>query len=87
MSGIEEIEQAMLSFINGRFPKAAVAATDDIFTLGYVTSMFAMELVVHVEKTYGFTVPRKELQLGNFRTARSIAQLVDRNLALQGQSR
>ncbi|MYX57655.1 hypothetical protein GTZ89_18745 [Streptomyces sp. SID8382] len=40
-----------------------------------------MEIVVHLEKTYGVSVRGKDLRLDNFRTVRSMATLVRR---LQG---
>lgn len=66
-----------MEFLNDRHPRARLTAQDDIFALGYVTSMFALELVVYVEETFGFTVPRPELAMRNFRSAAAIARLVD----------
>ncbi|MGP4101631.1 hypothetical protein [Nonomuraea sp. KM90] len=40
--------------------------------------MFAMELVMFVEKTFGVTIPNEELRIDNFRTASSMAELVVR---------
>ncbi|MEU0685327.1 acyl carrier protein [Streptomyces uncialis] len=69
------------TFIEGRFPQAPIAETEDIFSLGYINSLFAMELVMHVEKTFAVTVPNSELRIDNFRTVRAITELVDRLLA------
>ncbi|ATL81602.1 putative methoxymalonate biosynthesis acyl carrier protein [Streptomyces malaysiensis subsp. malaysiensis] len=53
----------------------------DLFASGGLSSLFAMEIVVHLEKTYGVSVRGKDLRLDNFRTVRSMATLVRR---LQG---
>ncbi|WP_410643396.1 acyl carrier protein [Amycolatopsis sp. lyj-346] len=68
----------ILAFITGRFPQAGITATEDIFSLGYINSLFAMELVMHLEKTFGVTIPNEELRIDNFRTAAAMTELVGR---------
>ena len=51
---------------------------EDIFALGFVNSLFAMELVMFVEKTFGVAIDRDDLELDNFRTVNAIAGLVRR---------
>ncbi|WKU05662.1 acyl carrier protein [Micromonospora sp. HUAS LYJ1] len=50
----------------------------DLFATGGLSSLFAMELVVHLEQTYGVTVRGADLRLDNFRTLRRMVALVDR---------
>lgn len=69
----------IIAFIKGRFPQAELSETVDIFSLGFINSLFAMELVMFVEKTYGFTIPTDELRIDNFRTAAAISALVQRH--------
>jgi methoxymalonate biosynthesis acyl carrier protein len=69
------------AFIHQRYPQVEFAHDEDIFSLGFVNSLFAMELVMFVEKTFGFTVPTEELRIDNFRTIDSIAALVRRQQA------
>jgi methoxymalonate biosynthesis acyl carrier protein len=68
----------ILAFITGRFPQAAITATEDIFSLGYINSLFAMELVMHLEKSFTVTIPNEELRIDNFRTAAAMTELVGR---------
>ncbi|WP_410573297.1 acyl carrier protein [Amycolatopsis sp. cmx-4-61] len=68
----------ILAFITGRFPQAEITETEDIFSLGYINSLFAMELVMHLEKTFGVTIPNEELRIDNFRTAAAMTELVGR---------
>ena len=75
----------ILAFITGRFPQAAITATEDIFSLGYINSLFAMELVMFLETTYSFAVPNEELNLDNFRTVSSMAALVQRNAGVAAE--
>ncbi|APU21364.1 phosphopantetheine-binding protein [Actinoalloteichus sp. GBA129-24] len=50
----------------------------DLFASGVVSSLFAMELVVFVEGTFGVVVEGADLTLDNFRTLRSMSSLVTR---------
>jgi acyl carrier protein len=68
----------ILAFITNRFPQAEITEADDIFSLGYINSLFAMELVMHVEKAFAVTIPNTELRIDNFRTAKAMTELVNR---------
>ncbi len=68
----------ILTFVRERYPQAEIDASQDIFALGFVNSLFAMELVMFVEKTFGITIPNEELRIDNFRTADTMASLVAR---------
>ncbi|NUW36307.1 acyl carrier protein [Nonomuraea sp. SMC257] len=71
----------ILGFVRDRYPQAEITESQDIFALGFVNSLFAMELVMFVEKTFGVTIPNDELRIDNFRTATSMSDLVTRLLA------
>jgi acyl carrier protein len=68
----------ILSFIQGRFPQARIGITDDIFACGYINSLFAMELVMFLEKTFGFMISNDDLNIENFRTVSAMTSLVGR---------
>ncbi|MGR3934807.1 acyl carrier protein [Streptomyces sp. BRA346] len=71
----ESIEQALLSFLEER-TKTAVPPTQDLFASGLVSSMFAMELVVHLEQNYQVAIVGADLKLDNFRTVQQMTELV-----------
>jgi acyl carrier protein len=52
---------------------------DDIFALGFVNSLFAMQLVSFVEKEFDMTVGDEDLQIDNFRSVNAVVDLVGRN--------
>jgi len=54
-----------------------VADDDDIFALGFVTSMFALELVSFIESVFEFEIPHEQLVLDNFRSVSSLTNLVN----------
>lgn len=51
--------------------------TDDIFRRGFVSSMFAMQLVTFVEDHFALTVSDDDLELENFRSVAALTAFVD----------
>jgi acyl carrier protein len=70
------IEKRILEFIGQRFANIELANDDDIFALGFVNSLFAMELVMFIESAFDFSIPNESLKLENFRTVDSMTELV-----------
>lgn len=66
------------SFIEQRYPDVAFQDSENIFGLGFVNSLFAMELVVFIEKAFSCQIPNEELRLPNFRTVDAMTDLVAR---------
>jgi len=79
----EAIEGDILAFVEGRTRTRPTLAVD-LFASGLVSSLFALELLVHLEQTFGVTVEAADLKLDNFRTVGAMAALVRR---LQGAGR
>jgi methoxymalonate biosynthesis acyl carrier protein len=71
----EAIEQALLGFLAEQV-KAPVQPDQDLFGSGLVSSMFAMQLVVHLEERYDIAIVGPELKLDNFRTVQAMTGLV-----------
>jgi methoxymalonate biosynthesis acyl carrier protein len=71
----ETIEDALLSFLAERV-KTLVTPDQDLFSSGLVSSMFAMQLVVHLEEAYDIAIIGPELKLDNFRTVQAMTGLV-----------
>lgn len=70
-----DIEKALLAFLAGHIT-ATVELDQDLFGTGLVTSMFAMQLVVHLEEAYDIAIVGPELNIDNFRTVRRMTDLV-----------
>jgi acyl carrier protein len=58
----------------------------DIFALGFVNSLFAMELVLFVEREFGMTVEDDDLDMDNFRSINALSRLVARKTSSTAQS-
>lgn len=81
----ETVEKELLDFLEVR-TKTAWAADTDLFASGGLSSLFAMELVVHLEKSYGISIRGADLRLDNFRTVTGMAALVRRLRAAAGDN-
>jgi methoxymalonate biosynthesis acyl carrier protein len=82
----ESIEEALLDFLDQRI-KTSVDPDLDLFRSGLVSSMFAMQLVVHLEEAYGIAILGPDLKLDNFRTVRAMTSLVLRLSDASGTAR
>jgi methoxymalonate biosynthesis acyl carrier protein len=72
-----EVERALSGFLAER-AGVPVEPDEDLFASGLVSSMFAMQLVVHLEEAYGIAIVGPELKLENFRSVGAMARLVMR---------
>lgn len=73
----EDIKAKTRDFMAKSFPGRPIEDDQDIFALGFVNSLFAMQLVMFVEKEFGMTVEDDDLNIDNFRTVNAIANLVE----------
>lgn len=76
-SADESVRAALCAFVEER-TRSAVPGDLDLFASGLVSSMFAMQLVVYLETTFGVTVDGPDLTLDNFRTVDAMTALVER---------
>ena len=68
-------------FLSRFFRQHELQDDEDIFALGFVNSLLAMQLVSFIEKEFAVTVEDDDLDLDNFRTVNSIDALIERKLA------
>ncbi|HJQ03422.1 MAG TPA: phosphopantetheine-binding protein [Jatrophihabitans sp.] len=71
----DAVRRNLMSFLEQR-TKHAIAADVDLFATGLVSSLFALELVIHLEQSFGVTVAGPDLTLDNFRTVDAMTALV-----------
>ncbi len=71
----EEIRANLTEFV-AKQTKQPVTADLDLFGSGLVSSLFALQLVMHVESAFGVAVSGPDLRLDNFRTVDAITELV-----------
>jgi methoxymalonate biosynthesis acyl carrier protein len=74
---IDPVAEHLLHFLVDR-TKIEYTPEEDLFAKGGISSLFAMELVLHLEQQFGVAVPGPELRMDNFRTVQAMAALVRR---------
>ncbi|MEK3875936.1 acyl carrier protein [Paenibacillus sp. FSL M7-0420] len=75
------IKEKTKAFLSKYFKKRELAEDEDIFSLGFVNSLFAMQLVMFIEKEFLVRLENEDLDLDNFRSIDLIAELVEKKLA------
>jgi acyl carrier protein len=55
---------------------------EDIFGLGFVNSMFAMQLVLFVEQEFKISIENEDLEIDNFNTINALVNLIKRKTAV-----
>jgi methoxymalonate biosynthesis acyl carrier protein len=50
---------------------------DDIFALGFVNSMFAIQLVLFIEKQFQLKIEDEDLEIENFKSIDAISRLIE----------
>jgi methoxymalonate biosynthesis acyl carrier protein len=79
----EQLRAFLARHIGGR----TIGDDDQIFAAGFVNSMFAMQLVLFLEKNFQIEISNEDLELKNFQTINAMAELVGRkSMASQSSS-
>lgn len=78
----DEYRQEISLFLAEHIRNHTVAADEDIFAAGFVTSMFAMQLVLFIEGQFGVKLSNRDLKLDNFRTIDQMIALIEHKIAI-----
>lgn len=78
---MQEIPTKIRSFLSRYVRNLELQEDQDIFALGFMNSLFAMQLVLFVEKEFGISIGNDELELENFRTINAMTALIERKQA------
>ncbi|QMS92034.1 acyl carrier protein [Nostoc edaphicum CCNP1411] len=79
---MSETQAKIREFLARFFRNHDLQLDEDIFALGFVNSMFAMQLVLFIEQAFQITIDNEDLDLDNFRTINSMTHLIERKTAL-----
>lgn len=71
-------KRSIREFFSRFFVTEKLGDEDDIFSSGYVNSLFAMQLIAWLEKEFGVIVADSDLQIANFNSVSSIATFIER---------
>ena len=80
---MEEIRIKVRAFLAQFFHNVTLQDEQDFFALGFVNSLFAMQLVLFVEKEFNVTVENEDLNIENFRSINAITELIEQKTTPQ----
>lgn len=72
------VQTKIRNFLAKFFQNLELEDEQDIFALGFVNSLFAMQLVLFVEKEFDLKIENEDLDIDNFRSIQAITDLVKR---------
>ena len=75
---MDQTQLKIKEFLSRFFKSHDLQPDEDIFALGFVNSLLAMQLVAFVEKEFGIQVADEDLDLDNFRSINAISGLIAR---------
>lgn len=79
---MKETKAKIKNFLSQYFGDRDLQDDEDIFALGFVNSMFAMQLVLFIEKEFQVTIENEDLDFENFRTINAMVSLLERKTAV-----
>jgi methoxymalonate biosynthesis acyl carrier protein len=78
---MEKAKQKIRAFLGRHIGGRIIGDDDPIFAAGFVNSMFAMQIVMFLEKSFQFAIANEDLELKNFQTINAMAELIGRKTA------
>ncbi|HLJ86734.1 MAG TPA: acyl carrier protein [Candidatus Angelobacter sp.] len=84
---MEERKTKIRAFLSKSFRNRELQDDDDIFSLGFVNSLLALQLVNFLQKEFSITVEDEDLDFENFKSINNMNALLERKLgsaAVQG---
>lgn len=71
-----DVKPTIHRFLARFFPGYELKDQDDIFSLGFVNSLFAMKLVLFLESEFEIQVTQQDLNIAHFRSVEAMERLV-----------
>lgn len=75
-----EVKEKVKGFLARFIGSREINDEDNIFALGLVNSLFAMQLVTFIEQEFDIAVSNEELDIDNFSTINNICGLIEKKL-------
>ena len=72
------VKEILLDFFANEKKISGIDENTDLFKEGHVSSLFALEMVVFIEKTFSVKIPRKEMKKENFTSVAAMTALVEK---------
>nr|WP_295680131.1 acyl carrier protein [uncultured Lachnoclostridium sp.] len=76
MNLLEEIKAKIRKFLVRFSGQRELQDDENLFEVGFVNSLFSMQLVTFVENNFDFEIANEDLDVKNFSTINSICQFI-----------
>ncbi len=83
---MDTFNQKVRNFLRQYIGAPHFSDDDDIFSLGFVNSLFAMQLIAWVETEFQVKIEDADLELANFNSVNAIAHFARRKIEALPQS-
>jgi len=80
MMKTDEIKEEIKKFLSKYIKKTDLEDDMELFTSRLINSLFAMQLVLYLEKQYKIKVENEDLDIKNFNTINLITAFVERKI-------
>ena len=77
---LQEIREKIYGFLAQLKPADGLAYDTELFKSKYITSLFALQIVMFIEKEFKIKLGRKDISENNFHTIDAMAELVAAHL-------
>lgn len=74
---MKNVKQEVRTFLGRFFHNIELTDDQNFFELGFVNSLFAMQLVLFVESEFGMQIEDDDLDITHFQSINAIANLVE----------
>jgi acyl carrier protein len=71
------------AFLGGFVRVAELGDDDDMFATAFVNSLFAMQLILWIEKEFGVVVKNEDLRMSNFKSISAIDAFISSKFAVE----
>jgi methoxymalonate biosynthesis acyl carrier protein len=78
ITAMKDVKKEVRAFLARFFHDLELGDDEDFFELGFVNSLFAMQLVMFIESEFDLHIEDDELDIANFLSLNAIANLVER---------
>ncbi len=78
---MNDVKETIKVYLSRSTYQYDLGGDEDIFDIGIVHSLFAMQLILFIEKEFGIEIDEDDLDFDKIRTLNSISKLVEQRLA------
>jgi methoxymalonate biosynthesis acyl carrier protein len=78
---MEQAKEKLRAFLGRHIGGRVIGDDEKIFAAGFINSMFAMQIVLFLEKSFQIAIANEDLEIKNFQTIDAMAELIERKTA------